>query len=224
MTLPRADRIRAAAWPVARFGLLAAAVMVAAHDLVYLAAYGLGAHRHALAASGHGGSWTAIVLTVLLAAGALGVLAVQRCRVLTRRLGDLGGVSVQPLSGAKLATRIGRLWLVVFAFTVALFLLQENLEHIVRHAGHVPGLGALYAGEYRAAIPILAVLSLAAATIGSLAIERLRALGEAVARAEQTTLRPRRQPLVRPASVLVRPRARRATPDLGRAPPLASLL
>jgi hypothetical protein len=202
----------------ARFGLLALAVWVPAHDLVYLAAYGVNGHRHSLEASGHGAYWLAIGLAALLGLTALATVIAQRSDALRRRLGELGGVSVRPVAPRRLVRRGARLWLLLLAACLAVFVVQENLEHLTQHAGHLPGLGVLYAGEYAATLPIFAALALAAAAIGSLAIERLRALAEAVARAERVP-RPMREAR-RPSSVGgVRPREVRSTPDLGRAPP-----
>lgn len=203
---------------VVRFAVLAAAVWVSAHDLVYLAAHGVAGHRHSLEASGHGGYWVAIGFAVLLGMAALATLTAQRSQALRRRLADRGGVRVQRLAIHALLRRIASLSLLLFVACLAVFVVQENLEHFVHHAGHVPGLGVLYAGEYAATLPIFAALALTAATIGTFAIERLRALAEAVARAERAS-RPERATL-RP-SFLALPRVRdiRSTPDLGRAPP-----
>jgi hypothetical protein len=203
---------------IARFALLTAAVWVAAHDLVYLAAHGVGGYRPALQASGHGGYWVAMGVAAVLGAGALATLALQRSHALARRLVQLGGLRVRPSSSARLVARIARLWLLLLVASLAIFIAQENLEHLTQHAGHVPGLEVLYGTEYHATLPIFAALALAAATIGSLAIERLRALAEAVARAERAPW-PERRPR-RPAPPdAPRVRDQRSAPDLGRAPP-----
>jgi hypothetical protein len=203
---------------IARFALLSAAVWVAAHDLVYLAGHGIRGYRPALEASGHGEYWLAIGVAALLGAGALATLVLQRSQRLARRMAEHGGPRVRPMSSARLVARIARLWLLLLVGTLAIFVLQENLEHLTQHAGHLPGLKVLYATDYAATLPIFAALALAAATIGSLGTERLRQLAEAVARAERAA-RPERQaprPMLPDAP---RVSDARSAPDLGRAPP-----
>lgn len=205
-------------WGAARFAALTAAVLVASHDLVYLTAYGLGGFRSVLETSGHGAPWTGVWLAAILAAAALGAVAVQRSRRLNRRLRDLGG-DVGWGFASGLARRIGRLWLLLLAAGLALFTVQENVHQFAQHGGHFSYLEVLYAGEYALAIPVFALLSLAAATAGSLALERLHALAKAVARAENKSPRPERAGQRRPSPRLGQPRLHRGQPDLGRAPP-----
>jgi hypothetical protein len=206
-------------WAAARFAALTAAVVVAGHDLVYIAAHGLGSYRSALDASGHGVPWTGVGAAALLAAAALGAITVQRSRRLNRRLRDLGGADVGWGFASGLARRIGRLWLLLLATGLAVFTVQENIEHFAAHGGHFSYLEVLYAGEHALAIPVFALLSLAAATVGGLALERLHVLAKAVANAENRSPRPERVGQRRPSPRLGRPRLLRGQPDLGRAPP-----
>lgn len=206
-------------WVAARFAALTAAVLVAGHDLVYLTAYGLGNYRSVLEAYGHGLPWTGVWLAAILAAAALGAIAVQRSRRFNRRLRDLGGADVGWEFTSGLARRIGRLWLLLLATGLAVFTVQENVEHFAQHGGHFYNLGVLYAGEYVLTIPVFALLSLAAATVGSLALERLRVLAKAVAHAETSSHRPQWVGQRRPSPRLGRTGLYRGRPDLGRAPP-----
>jgi hypothetical protein len=203
---------------VARVILLSVAVLVPAHDLVYLAAYGPDRHAAALSATGHGSYWTAVAVAAFLGLAGVGAAALHRSRSLRDRLATLGHVNVQPLAAPQLVRHVAWTWLAVMALSVATFAVQENVEHLAGH-GHLPALGVLTGGEYQWALPIFGALALAVATAGSVTVARLRALTEAVARALHSVARPTRQlawPWVRePGSA----RGVRSTPDLGRAPP-----
>lgn len=213
-------QLRTAVWPLVRIGLLVVAVLVPAHDLVYLAAYGFARRHEALVASGHGAYWTAIAIGTLLGIGALAAVAAHRSRRLRRRLAELGGLHVDPIPAAALVGRIATLWLLLLATSLVVFVVQENFEHARQHPGHLPGLTALYAPDYQWALPIFAALSLAAAAIGSLTLARLHALADAVARAEGLKLTSAAEPIGTPTFELAGTRRIRSTPDLGRAPPL----
>ncbi len=204
---------------LSRFALLTMAVLVPAHDLVYLTAYGWAGQAQALAATGHGAYWTGIAVAAALGIGVLATVAVHRSRYLRRRLDALGDWTVASMPSSARAGRVVRLWITVLTAAIAVFLVQENVEHFTHHAGHLPGLAVLYAGEYVWAIPLFAVLSLAAATIGSLTLARLEAMAEALATARATLASaPRRA--WRPTVEHPRIRWSRFNRDLGRAPPL----
>jgi hypothetical protein len=212
-----AARLRAVRRMV-RFGLLALAVLVPAHDLVYLAAHGA-RQPDALADTGHSAYWSAIAISALLAAAALAALSLHRSRSLRSRLASLGGLRVDRLPTRVLVGQTLRLWVVLLGVTLTVFAVQENIEHISDHAGHLPGLGVLYAAENAWVLPIFGALSLAAALVGTITLARLRALAVAVARAI-AALRHRAKEIVRPpARMPCAARPLRSTPDLGRAPP-----
>lgn len=200
-----------------RFAVLIAAVLVAAHDLVYLAAYGPRAQR-ILEAAGHGPAWVAVAVGALLGAGALAAITLHRSRVLRRRLTSLGGPALDPLPMPQLVRRIGRLWLPLLAVSLGVFAIQENLEHL-QHHGHLPGTAVLWSVGYEWALPIFAALTFGAAAIGTVAVSRIAALAAAVAKAFAA-----RRRVTRPswpiASDAWRTRQLRSAPDLGRAPPL----
>jgi hypothetical protein len=207
-----------AGWRHLRFAVLVLAVLVPAHDLVFLAAFGGHVHAHALEATGHGAYWLAIWIAMLLAVVATAVVVLHRSQRLRRELGRLGGIHVSAPRPARLAAAIARLWVALFATAIVAFVIQENLEHYGLHA-HLPGLDVLFVGEYQWTIPVFAALALAAAIAGSLSVERLAALVRAVRTAARPARPARRTP--RPPRRAERPaRARRAIPDLGRAPPL----
>jgi hypothetical protein len=199
-----------------RFGVLVAAVLVAAHDLVYLAAYGPRAQR-ILEEAGHGPTWVAVGVGALLGAAALAALTLHRSRMLRQRLIALGGPALAPLPVPQLVVRIGRLWMPLLAVSLVAFAVQENLEHL-QHHGHVPGAAVLWSVGYEWALPIFAALTFAAAAVGSVALARIAALALAVARASRAIRR-----MMRPSWPITsdtwRTRQLRSVPDLGRAPP-----
>lgn len=163
-----------------RFALLGLAVLTAGHDSLYLATYGVRDYHHALASTGHGVPWTGICLAGILGAVAVALVAVQRSRRLNRRLRQLGAPPLRTARIGPLGRRIVGLWLPLLATVLLVFTVQENLEHVTNHGGHFPALDVLYLGEYQWTIPIFAVVALAAAAIGTVTIEHLRVLAEAV--------------------------------------------
>lgn len=202
----------------ARFVVLVAAVVVAGHDSLYLAAYGLRDYPHALASSGHGVPWTGICLAALLCVGGVAVVAFQRSHHLNRRLRQLGAPRVRTVQAGQLASRIAGLWLPLLVIALTIFAVQENVEHFTNHKGHLPLLEVLYAGEYQWAIPIFSLVALAAAAVGTLATAHLRALAEALERWQDRLARQ-----IDPRFTLPARRGFRQThigqPFRGRAPP-----
>lgn len=216
-----------------RLPLLVVAVWLPAHDLVYLAGHGIDELSHALSAGGHDPHWAWVVLA---GGGAIGVrLAATGWRWLglRRRLDRLGGVVALP-GLAPLSVRwparaeVMHLWLRLVALGLAAFVLQENLERDAAHAAHaahLPLLGLLVEDAYLAAGPVFGLVGLLVATVASAvalqiaALERAVRLAERWRRADPGGDRPfapaRRAVFGRRANSL-------ATPDMGRAPPLAS--
>jgi hypothetical protein len=200
-----------------RFALLVAAVLAPAHDLVYLAAYGPRAQR-ILDTAGHGPAWFAVAVACLLGGGALAAITLHRSRILRRRLRSLGGPALDSLPLPQLAARIWRLWVPLLLVSLAVFAVQENLEHL-NHHGHLPGTAVLHGVGYEWALPIFVALTFAAAVVGSVALARVAALAAAVAQASTDRLGTARPSWPIPSDAW-RTRQLRSAPDLGRAPPL----
>lgn len=147
--------------------MLALAVLVVGHNLVFLLTFGSEAGI-ALARTGHGSRWDETVLIVLTAEGLLATLAALRLAYLyrlVRRLGPhfaTGGLSVRAYVRALLP-----FWLGLFATSTLLFVLQENVEHW--NAGlSLPGLGVLGAADYVSPLPVFALVSLFVAAVAAL--------------------------------------------------------
>jgi hypothetical protein len=164
--------------------VLVAAVLVAGHDTLYLVTYGPGEVHHALAASGHGVPWTGICLAALMVGGAVALVAVQRSHRLNARLRQIGAPPVRRVSTRHLARRIASLWLPLLIVSLLVFAVQENIEHVAHHGGHLPLLEVWYLGEYQWTVPIFALVALAAAALGAATTAHLRVLAEAVRRWE----------------------------------------
>jgi hypothetical protein len=203
-----------------RFSLLLAAVLAPSHDLVYLLGYGVANQEHALAESGHGLPWRAIVCATLLGSAAASVLAVQRLTSLRTRLRAIGGVELANPSVRELAARVSRLGAALLLVGLAAFVIQENLEQVALPGGHLPGIAILFDDGLRWAVPVFAILSMLVAVVGSVTVDRLRALTVAIANATTRLLRPTAT-IPRPADTNRLPwGSPRFAPDLGRAPPL----
>ena len=162
----------AAALGALRFGLLALAALVLAHDIVYLQAHGAEA-GHALEALGHAGHRPALVMAAAGASVALTAWSVARLISLASRLnrGNRWG------RGAAIARRTARtrpgyvgtcvrLWALLSLVVVPAFFVQENLEH-QGTTGIFPGIG-VFTGAHAGALPTLLAVILVVAAIGSL--------------------------------------------------------
>lgn len=202
--------------------VLTLAVVLAGHQLVYLASYGLRGADQALSSVGHGGYWlgTGALVSLALTAGLL--LGLRRWMALRAELraADPDPRRAGSIDWAAFRTTVARLVPRLALSALLLFVIQENLEHYAYHAGHAPGLGVLVGPEYVATIPIFALVAAMVAAISSLLRLGLASLARLAdrlrrRRPEHVTIRPGRQ-LVRVH------RWSHFTPDLGRAPPLAA--
>jgi hypothetical protein len=200
------------------FWLVAAACLLASHDLIYLVQLGPGRGlADALRDAGHG-YWP--ILSALIAATVAGLVART-----TLRLYALGRRARELPSRRGAPARIGpllRIWMRLLVVVAVAFVLQENAEHFVSHA-HAPLLGALGGPEYPLALPMLAAITLLGAIVTVVVRERERTLlariaGGAPQFARSRGPQPRRpsEPMrLRHAPILSRP-------DLSRAPPLSA--
>lgn len=177
------------------------------------------AHQsNAFYAVAHPAGWSAgvalLMLIVMLAAG----WTAWRIAALRWHLAVIPAVQVPA----------GRLlpgtWARILVPALTIFLLQENVEHLVAH-GHLPLVDPLQSGQYQAALPIFAGLALLVAIASLVLGRRLKDLRAAVTRLRLVTARaPRR---VRSWRTFVGDRrhsARLATAmSARRAPPVAVL-
>ena len=198
------------------FWLVAAACLLAAHDLVYFVQLGPGrALAEALRSAGHG-YWP--IASAAIGAGALLLAArwLLRLSRLERRARDL-----RPAARTGSVRRFLLLWARLLAVVALAFVLQESAEHFVSH-NHAPWLGALAGPEYPLALPILAAITCLGALATSLVRERERVLLDRIAHGAAWIHGSAAPILVRPTGPM---RLRRlpvlARPNLSRAPPVA---
>ena len=147
--------------------VLALAVLVVGHNLVFLLTYGSDSGV-ALARTGHGIRWDETMRLVLGAEGLLATAATLRLAYLYRRVRRLspglvtGGLSVRGYVRALLP-----LWIGLFATSTMLFILQENFERW--SAGvNLPGFGVLGSTSYVGPILVFALVSLFVAAVAAL--------------------------------------------------------
>lgn len=204
-----------------RFVLYVLAVLLAGHQLVYAASYGLLGVEQALSSVGHGAYWLVTGALVSLALS-VGVLLGSRRWMALRA--QIRAAEHDPRHGESIDWQTFRASVLRLAprlawSALAIFLVQENLEHATYYGGHVPGLGVLIGSEYTATIPIFALVAALVAGIVSFLQLSLASLARLVDRLRRR--RPERVS-IRPCRHLVPVhRWSHFTPDLGRAPPFA---
>ena len=151
----------------ALIALLALAVLVVGHNLFFLLTLGpsFGA---ALARTGDGRTWDAVVRDVLVLAAILAILAASRVAYLyrvLRRLDPRGGVS--RLSVRAYASTVFSLWLQLGVLSTVLFVVQENYERW--NVGlSLPGLAVLGLFGPLGPVPVLLAVSFAFSAVAAL--------------------------------------------------------
>jgi hypothetical protein len=165
-----------------RVAWLAVLLAVTGHQLA-LAAGRVSVADGGLRVADHGDTWgLAVILVVTASAGAV-ALSAWRIAALRLRL------RVAPVIRVPNGSALLRAWAAVTVLAVALFLAQENLEHIVQH-GHLPLLEPLLSGQYAAVLPVFLGLGLLLAGAGLAVTTTIRELE----RAAQAARRPYRPP------------------------------
>jgi hypothetical protein len=199
--------------------VLGLAVFVVGHNLYFLLKDGSG-YASDIARTGDGSSWDAAVRLVLAAAALLAIVAGLRLGFLVSQVRSRPpGQRVAGLPFAIYSRMVGSFWLMLFAGSVSLFVLQENFERL--NAGlSLPGLAVIGAVGLGSPILVFALVSLAVALVVALyrlGIDRLEALiAESRTRSWRRTARLRlpgwSDPESAPKSVIARNLAGRAPP------------
>jgi hypothetical protein len=168
-----------------RLVVLVALALLVAHDAIYVAEYGIGDRFAAgMRDGGHDAYWlpfTLIVVVAALAAFLVGVALVAR---LQRQAGRR-----TPVPGPSYLAELGTTWKRLLPVVVALFTLQENIEHLASH-GHVAGLEPLGGPGYELALPVLALTTLVLAAAGALLRWRIAVLRRRIEAAPSRWRRP----------------------------------
>jgi hypothetical protein len=204
---------------------LSLAALILGHHLVFLTAYGP-EYWTMLERTGHGPVWAITVASVAILSLGLVFLALRRLaslRQLARSI-EGGGATVRDGSRRHLAWLVLRLWCVVTVASLALFVLNENLERAAVGIP-APGIAILAAGIGRTSpIFVFMAVALAVALVAGLyrwrrdvllaRIRQDRPAWDRSAHARQ----PRPSPLLRgrPASLVGSRLAGRAPPPLPR--------
>lgn len=203
--------------PRLAFWALAGVALFLSHDAIFLVQVGPGEGlARALREAAHRyWDWASLVLALIGLGTALGAwLHLTR---LQRRASHLGAT----LHHGPPSARLPATWLRLFVVVAAGFLVQENVEHYLGHM-HAPGLAVLFGMEYPLALPVIALISGAAALLATAVsgVERelLTAIAAALGRRFDRAPRNLRRPPLRLAAARLSPLARA---HAGRAPPRA---
>jgi hypothetical protein len=155
--------------------VLAVLVAVGAHQVVLATGEDAARHSAGLHPVAHSAEWSAgVALLMLLVMLATGWTA-WRIAALRWRLALIP--SVQIPGGHDLPGT----WARILIPALAIFLLQENAEHLIAH-GHLPLIEPLLSGQYQAALPIFAGLALLVAITSLVVGKRLKDLSAAIQR------------------------------------------
>lgn len=204
--------------PRLAFWAVAGGALFLSHDAIFLVQVGPGeALARTLREAAHGyWEWASLVLALTALGTALG--AWLRIRGLRRRAAQLGAAPHRWSSTPRLAAT----WLRLFVVVASGFLVQENVEHYLGHM-HAPGLTVLLGTEYPLALPVIALISGAAAllatAVGGVERELLAAIAAELGRILGRAPRDLARPPLRIAAVRLSPLA---LARAGRAPPRAS--
>ena len=160
-----------------RLSVLTVVALLTAHTAIFAAQYGTGKRfAQTMSSSGHDVWWAPASVAVL----AIGfVLLVQTvggiAHLELRARRTTNAESVVGAERPPIWSTIGSIWRALLPLVTVLFLVQENIEHLLSH-GHLLGLEALGGPEYPLALPILAVVTLALSVLGALVRWRVSVL------------------------------------------------
>jgi hypothetical protein len=200
----------------ARFTLLALAVLLLAHQLASVVAYGW---QEAALSGGHdryGLLGGAIVLMGVVVALGLGIHRLRRLHSRLRPVRALRGRRAAEIDWRAFVDEVARLTPKIAVAAVLIFLVQENVEHAVGN-GMSDGMHLLFAEGHAATLPIFLVVATVVAGVVSLLRIGLAVLASLAER--QAKPRPEPRPLMPASQSTPAYRWARLAPDLGRAPP-----
>jgi hypothetical protein len=197
---------------------MALVALVLGHNLIFLAGYGT-RFGPAMAHTGHDHGWGAAVAISLSLGLALLLAAAWRLQRLRR--------AARAMDARRLPAEPGRrafvLRLMPWGFaltlaTVALFVLQENIES-ARVTSHLPGIGVLASATYPHAMPIIAAVAFAVSFVTLLLGWKVEILIARIQAASPRLLRAAPSALPRVGPIAVGHRSILGNRLAGRAPP-----
>ena len=205
------------------FWALAGAALVVSHDFLFLVQLGPGEELVRTLRHAAHDYWGAASVALAVGGAAAAIAFALRIARLRRRATSLGA-STAPRRPRGYVRRVTAQWVGLLTVVALGFLIQENLEHLRGH-GHVLGVGALAGAEYPLAVPVIALITLAAALLGGAFGEVERALLSAIAeRLRRAVLRPPVRVSRPPLRVVSAARSPLAGARAGRAPPRGLVL
>jgi len=201
----------------ARFILLALAVLLMAHQLASVVAYGW---PEASLSDGHdryGLLGGAIVLMGVVVALGLGIHRLRRLRSRLRPVRVLRGRRAAEVDWRTFIDEVARLTPKIAVAAALVFLVQENVEHALG-SRMSDGMHLLFAEGHAVTLPIFLLVATVVASVVSLSRIGLAVL--ALLAERQAKPRPEPRPLMPASRSTPAYRWARLAPDLGRAPPL----
>jgi hypothetical protein len=154
-------------WRWLRQAALVALALFVAHEAVYLVRYGDAAHTATLDASAGHAYWPAFLAIVGLSLVLLALRAGWRLTLGARQAAEAAPSSADPAAAASWAAEWRHLFARLAPVTASLFLLQENLEHLIGH-GHVEGLAVYIGAGSELALPVVLAVVAGLAGLGAL--------------------------------------------------------
>jgi hypothetical protein len=153
------------AWRRLRLALLTVACVAIVHEVSFRAQFGVGtAFDTAMANSGHGQWWSIFLGASLIVVAGLALTAVARHRSLSSELQRTGASQIDIAPARSRRREWLSLWVQLGAWVVALFLAQENIEHLITD-GHLVGLEPLGGPLVWAVLTVATLLAAAGGAI-----------------------------------------------------------
>jgi hypothetical protein len=139
---------------------MALVTLVLGHNLIFLAGYG-NRFGPAMTHTGHDHGWSAAVAVSLSLGVALLVAAARRLQQLRRAARTMHAMRLAAEPGRRaFVMRFIPWWFALTLATVALFVLQENVES-ARVTSQLPGISVLASATYPNAMALIAVVAFA---------------------------------------------------------------
>jgi hypothetical protein len=160
----------AQAWRRLRLALLTVASVAIVHEIEFRVRFGIGtAYDDAMARSGHGTWWTMFLVASLAVVVGLAATALVHHRRLSTALNLSGGTALDVAPVAARRHEWLGLWAQLGAWVVALFLAQENIEHLVTE-GHLAGIDPLAGSGGAVVWLVVALVTVLAAAAGAIVL------------------------------------------------------
>jgi hypothetical protein len=167
------------AWHAARFAVLVAATLLAAHDAVYVLRFGGGdAFAAGMDATGHG-YWSGFTAMGFATGTALALTSLVTLRRLEARLEGAASRALPRTAESTYASELARLWPRLLLAVTAAYAVQEALEHLGVY-GHPPTADELVAILSPGTVAVLAAVTFVVAALGAVVRWRIAVLRQRI--------------------------------------------